>query len=171
MPSTVAAPEVGSSSVASTRMVVDLPAPFGPMKPNTCPEPKRNEMPLTARVRPYSFRNSTISTSIAALLQDAIHDGRGTADGSAGKPFLQERRSVQHGQEGPRPEHVQVVIRYPRDHGIPPLARVNRARVHRRRAGRIRIGLQGRPSAGRDRFRLEYIALVVHVPERTHRGA
>jgi hypothetical protein len=32
-PSTLAAPEVGEISPSSVRMVVDFPAPFGPMNP------------------------------------------------------------------------------------------------------------------------------------------
>src|SRR5436305_67365 len=91
MPPTVAAPEVGSSSVASTRMVVDLPAPLGPMKPKICPAEKRNEIPFTARVRPYSLWRSTTSTSIAALLQDAEHGRPGAAHGGRGQPLVQER--------------------------------------------------------------------------------
>src|SRR5687768_224557 len=48
-PSTVAVPDVGSSSVASMRMVVVLPAPFGPRIPNTSPVSTRRSMPSTAR--------------------------------------------------------------------------------------------------------------------------
>ncbi len=36
-PATVAFPEVGSSSPQRIRMVVDLPAPFGPRKPKISP--------------------------------------------------------------------------------------------------------------------------------------
>src|SRR5689334_4479622 len=84
-PSMVASPDVGSSSVASTRMVVDFPAPLGPMKPKIWPEANPKEMPLTARVRPYSLRRFWTSTSIAALLQDAVDDGPGLADGGTGQ--------------------------------------------------------------------------------------
>jgi len=36
-------------------MVVDLPAPFGPRKPVTCPGRTVNETPSTAVVLPYLF--------------------------------------------------------------------------------------------------------------------
>ncbi len=39
MPATVAAPDVGASSVPSVLTVVVLPAPLGPRKPKTSPEP------------------------------------------------------------------------------------------------------------------------------------
>src|SRR3954462_793284 len=51
-PSTYASPAVGRSSVARIRMLVVLPAPLGPMKPNTCPRPTSNDTSCTARVAP-----------------------------------------------------------------------------------------------------------------------
>ncbi len=42
-PATVPAPELGWSSPHSMRMVVVLPAPLGPRKPNTSPRPTSNE--------------------------------------------------------------------------------------------------------------------------------
>ena len=43
-----AVPPVGSSSVVIMRMRVDLPAPFGPSRPNTSPSSTPKVTPLTA---------------------------------------------------------------------------------------------------------------------------
>src|SRR5437870_12281840 len=62
-PSTKASPAVGRSSVARIRMLVVFPAPFGPMKPKTCPRPTSNDTSCTARVVPkkrYRRRSSMI---------------------------------------------------------------------------------------------------------------
>src|SRR3954469_24083920 len=42
------------------RMVVDLPAPFGPRKPSTSPFSTVNEMPSTARLGPKAFTRLSI---------------------------------------------------------------------------------------------------------------
>ena len=47
-PATSARPESGCVSVASVRTVVDLPAPFGPSRPNTSPSRTANETPSSA---------------------------------------------------------------------------------------------------------------------------
>jgi uncharacterized linocin/CFP29 family protein len=47
-------------------MVVDLPAPFGPTKPVTCPGAAVNVMPSSATVVPYVLRRS--STSMVASM-------------------------------------------------------------------------------------------------------
>ena len=46
MPATVAAPLVGRDSVVRILMVVDLPAPFGPSRPNTVPGRTREAQPV-----------------------------------------------------------------------------------------------------------------------------
>lgn len=51
-PLTVAVPEVGWSSPMIMRMVVDLPAPFGPRKPVTLPGCTTNETSSTASLGP-----------------------------------------------------------------------------------------------------------------------
>jgi uncharacterized Ntn-hydrolase superfamily protein len=52
--------------VASTRTVVDLPAPFGPRRPKTSPSRTAKRIPSSARVvLPYAF--STPSTAIASI--------------------------------------------------------------------------------------------------------
>jgi len=52
MPFTRAVPSKLRSRVASTLIVDDLPAPFGPMKPYTSPRGICRSIPLTAVVRP-----------------------------------------------------------------------------------------------------------------------
>jgi hypothetical protein len=47
-PATRARPEVAGSSVVSTLMVVVLPAPLGPSRPNTSPGETAKEMPASA---------------------------------------------------------------------------------------------------------------------------
>src|SRR4051795_11025470 len=54
-PSTYAVPSSGSISVASIRIVVVLPAPFGPRNPYTVPVGTARSTPQTARVSPNDF--------------------------------------------------------------------------------------------------------------------
>src|ERR1700723_95528 len=51
-PPTVTVPFVGGIKPVIIRMVVDLPAPFGPRKPSTSPRATEKEIPSTARFRP-----------------------------------------------------------------------------------------------------------------------
>src|ERR1051326_5804009 len=51
-PFTCASPELGGSRVVSILMVVLLPAPFGPSKPNTSPRSTSKLTPLTAVCSP-----------------------------------------------------------------------------------------------------------------------
>jgi hypothetical protein len=51
-PQTFAVPSLGARKPAIMRMVVDLPAPFGPRKPSTSPGSARKLMPSTASSRP-----------------------------------------------------------------------------------------------------------------------
>src|SRR5262245_27354642 len=69
-PATRATPDVNDSSVVSIRTVVDLPAPFGPRKPNTWPASTRRSTPRTAstvsfRLR-YVFTRPSASTAASA---------------------------------------------------------------------------------------------------------
>src|SRR5215212_7600319 len=73
MPSIVASPLVGSSSVARMRMVVVFPAPFGPTKPMTSPPEKENDTPSSAVVRPKSFRSPLTSTRIRSSGHESHH--------------------------------------------------------------------------------------------------
>src|SRR5690242_9646003 len=52
-PATVAAPDVGGRKHVRMRMVVVLPAPFGPRKPTIWPFWTSNEMSSTAVLRAY----------------------------------------------------------------------------------------------------------------------
>src|SRR5580700_3962225 len=71
-PSILAQPANGSCSVASTRIVEDLPAPLGPMKPNTPPRGIAKEMPRTASNGPYFTHRLKISTIGCELLASLI---------------------------------------------------------------------------------------------------
>ena len=55
---TSAVPESGRSSPRITRIVVDLPAPFGPAKPVTRPGSTVKVIPSSARTGPYRFLSS-----------------------------------------------------------------------------------------------------------------
>src|SRR5690348_13810083 len=60
-PATVALPEVGGRKQVRTRIVVVLPAPFGPRNPTICPFSTSNEILSTATVRAYRLvRPSTL---------------------------------------------------------------------------------------------------------------
>src|SRR3954471_23896987 len=48
------------------RMVVDLPAPFGPRKPSTSPRSTANETPSTARLGPKAFTRLSILITATA---------------------------------------------------------------------------------------------------------
>src|SRR3984957_10120930 len=66
VPPTVAVPSSAASRPRMTRIVVDLPAPFGPTKPVTWPGWTVNDMPSSARVGPNRFRSP--DTSIVACI-------------------------------------------------------------------------------------------------------
>ncbi len=54
-PHTRTEPAVGDRKPVIIFIVVDLPAPFGPRKPSTCPASTLNEMSSTAVKAPYRF--------------------------------------------------------------------------------------------------------------------
>src|SRR6516225_4972053 len=62
-PFTRAWPELGGTSVVSIRISVDLPAPFGPSKPNTSPCFTLKFILSTAQNEPKYLLRSSISTS------------------------------------------------------------------------------------------------------------
>jgi hypothetical protein len=66
MPAMVTDPESGRSSVASTRMVVVLPAPFGPSSPVTSPEGAVKVTSSRIRVPPRVLP-SPVTTIIPSL--------------------------------------------------------------------------------------------------------
>jgi hypothetical protein len=51
---------VGGMKPVIMRIVVDLPAPFGPRKPSTSPRSTANETPSTARLAPKVFTRFSI---------------------------------------------------------------------------------------------------------------
>src|SRR5512147_419917 len=53
-------PALGGMKPVIMRMVVDLPAPFGPRKPSTSPRSTVKEMPSTARLAPKLFTRWSI---------------------------------------------------------------------------------------------------------------
>src|SRR5690349_12286497 len=57
----VAVPASGASRPTTTRMVVDLPAPFGPTKPVTWPGWTVKVIPSSAWVEPNRLRSPSIS--------------------------------------------------------------------------------------------------------------
>ena len=66
-----AAPRISPASRAvrpkMARIVVVLPAPFGPRKPKTCPAGTPNDSPSSAVTVPYRRRSPSISSSIEAI--------------------------------------------------------------------------------------------------------
>jgi hypothetical protein len=66
-PATVAEPEVGGSNVMSILMVVVLPAPFGPSRPNTSPGLTSSVSASTAVTDPNSRRRSRVSIAACTL--------------------------------------------------------------------------------------------------------
>ena len=85
---TLIAPGGAFNSVVIMRMVVVLPAPFGPSSPNTSPGVTSRSTPSTATVSPYRTRNpstsSTLQNPAAARVQRSNHARAGEAAGGAG---------------------------------------------------------------------------------------
>ena len=65
-------------------MVVDLPAPFGPRKPNVSPVATSKLMPRTASMSPYRLVSSL--TAIAVLRPGPEWAGPGCAEPPASAP-------------------------------------------------------------------------------------
>src|ERR1051325_10426271 len=71
-PPTVTLPSVGGMNPVTMRMVVDLPAPFGPRKPSTSPRSREKETPSTARFGPNVFTKfSTLIMSLFRLVSES----------------------------------------------------------------------------------------------------
>ena len=66
-PSTEARPASGTSSVTRMRNSVVLPAPSGPMKPNSSPGATVNDTPSSAIVCPKRFTSASTTTASAAI--------------------------------------------------------------------------------------------------------
>src|SRR5437764_1263432 len=127
-------------------------------------------MPLTARVRPYSLWRFWTSTSIAALLQNAVHRRPRLADGGARHAVVEERGAVQHAEVRPRFEQGRAVglqpvgQRFPEARGIIP---PERACLRPLPLGR----LERRARAGWDALGAEHVPGLVAVPEVAQVGA
>ena len=67
MPQISTWPSVGAKLPVSIRMVVDLPAPFGPKKPNTSPFDNSNETLLTALFGPNNLVNPNAFNVVAII--------------------------------------------------------------------------------------------------------
>ncbi len=98
-----ASPPCGESSVARIRIVVVLPAPFGPMKPSTWPRSTLNDTSSTART-PSKCRTRPSSCSIGSLMvaprASRSRDESCRARSSCGDAGLPERRALEHRQVG-----------------------------------------------------------------------
>src|SRR6185369_13202143 len=101
----------GSSSVASMRMVVVFPAPFGPTKPMTSPDENANETPSTATVFPNRLRRPTASKRIAlAPFRHADDAARRAVRVRTLERRVGERRRLQHRGVHPRPQHGARIV-------------------------------------------------------------
>src|SRR6202050_4295001 len=99
-PATLAEPDVGSARVHRILIVVDLPAPFGPRKPNVSPAATSKSMPRTASISPYflvSWLTEIAGVTLACPppLLRRLRRGYGTAPGGC-RPG-----SCRPGQPGP----------------------------------------------------------------------
>src|SRR5437868_15132602 len=86
-PPTEIAPEVGGMKPVIMRMVVDLPAPFGPRKPSTSPFSTLNEIPSTARFGPK------VLTRLSILIIGNDLEFR-TLSGTSERAILPQARGV-----------------------------------------------------------------------------
>src|ERR1044071_3797569 len=82
-PPTATLPSVGGMKPVIIRMVVDLPAPFGPRKPSTSPRSTVNEIPSTARFAPKDFTRLSILIIRPGAL---VVQGGGLSPKNAGVP-------------------------------------------------------------------------------------
>src|SRR5690349_1967119 len=78
-PSTRAPPAVGRTRPSNMRSAVVLPAPFGPSKPHTAPEPTENERSSTAST-PLPKRFVSPATSITGAARISSHATRATCE-------------------------------------------------------------------------------------------
>src|ERR1700722_2476656 len=81
----VGVPASGASRPTTTRMVVDLPAPFGPTKPVTWPGRTVNVIPSSACAAPNRLRSP--ATSMVASMLDEARFRRGPRSSRPGAVF------------------------------------------------------------------------------------
>src|SRR5215468_3847608 len=94
-PLTRTRPVVGSSRPAIIRIVVDLPAPFGPRKPVTTPGWTTKSSPATASFSPYRLLRFSTSIIACSLI--------GNAGNSGTPPTLGITRPARHRPSGHKP--------------------------------------------------------------------
>src|SRR4051812_35396041 len=119
-PPTAILPSVGGMKPVIMRMVVDLPAPFGPRKPSTSPRSTVNEMPSTARFAPKDF--TRLSILIIKLGSFLTVQGGGLSPKNAAAPAAEASRrailrysfSFLPSPYGPQEKRM-TAIRYVRD--------------------------------------------------------
>src|SRR5262249_23509388 len=96
----VTEPLVGSSRPRIIRIVVDLPAPFGPRKPVTVPGRTVNVRSETAGGGPDRLVSSLIS-----IMKSTVPNGRGPVNWAASRPRL--------GEPPPSRQERPIVTRWP----------------------------------------------------------
>src|SRR5215207_5257031 len=91
-PSQRTVPESAVASPKTQRIVVVLPAPFGPRKPTSRPRRAVNDAPSSARTAPYRLDRSSISSMV---LRSIVAE-------TTGQPALDARQAVRT-RAGPGP--------------------------------------------------------------------
>src|SRR5690349_21793530 len=76
MPKTRATPLVGRMRSSNTRIVVVLPAPFGPRKPKTSPWPTSRSRSMIPRWAPYAFVRRSVSMIATTWARPSLSLGR-----------------------------------------------------------------------------------------------
>src|SRR5262245_57072528 len=125
LPATRTEPDVGRTSVAIVLIVVVLPAPFGPRRPNTSPAPTEKDTPSTARTLPgYTLTRFSISSVFspaavaaggAAVVSPAMR-GDSTAAGVGGKGSW--RASLSHALARAQAVRVRRVLERAAEHHL-----------------------------------------------------
>ena len=104
-PLTVTVPAVGRSRPRIIRMVVVLPAPFGPRKPVIFPGSTRKDRPSTAVVPPYRLvrRDASIMSKRSFFPERGCYSSRRSklATPSTRTTMSQTAAQARYGQDGP----------------------------------------------------------------------
>src|ERR1022692_2908580 len=86
-PATRAPPEEGGNSVVSILIVVVLPAPLEPSKPNTSPTSTERDTASTAVNAPKLRVSALISRTMSLILRKPTRLGRANRHGAALRPL------------------------------------------------------------------------------------
>src|SRR4051794_1001233 len=84
-------PASGSSTPRMMRIVVVLPAPFGPTKPNSCPGSTVNDSPSSATTSPYRRARSATSSIPKGIAGAAALAPAGAERGGVNRRLLRHR--------------------------------------------------------------------------------